>query len=158
MLFRSEVAIDRDLRRIFTALPDSLINHAVNDLPVSLTSDSQKLWVTKAGRVYGVEKRLFRPDATIEQMYDHHRRYFKNGRMTQAGTYERQIGRWIFIDKMVVRYSAYNRYLRYVREKMGILAGGWADAAAQLKVRMPKIALRHASGTCLVIEIGRAHV
>lgn len=145
-----EAAIRRDLKRIFTALDDNIVSKALS--MDNVVSDNVRLWVAKNGDVYGVERRLWRPHASIEAMYDHHRRYFKNGRMTQAGTFTRDIGRWKFIDKMVVPKSRFLEYQKYVFEKIGILAGGWAAAATALKVRVPKIAKRHASGSFLPIE------
>lgn len=136
--------IRKDLLQIIAPLPDDVINKALSyDKGLS---DNVRLWVNKAKKVYGVERALFRPDATIEMLYDHHRRYFKNGRMTKAGTYTRDIGRWKFIDRMVVRESTWLQYLDYVYEKMGTLAGAWGKAATELKVRMPKIAKRHSAG------------
>lgn len=142
--------IRHDLLQIIYPLPDDVINKALSfDQGLG---DNVRLWVNKAGKVYGVERALFRPDATIEMIYDHHQRYFKRGRMTQAGTFTRDIGRWKFVDRFVIRESTWRQYLDYVWEKMGTLAGAWGKAAAQLRVRMPKIASRHRSGEFLPIS------
>lgn len=141
--------IKNDLRRIFNPMADSIVDRAMRE--DRGYSDNVKLWVTKDQRVYGVERALWRPNATLDQMFSHHQRYWKKGRMTKAGTYTRDIGRWKFIDRMVVRYSSFFEYLEYVEEKMGILAGGFGAAAKQLRVRLPRIASRHASGECITI-------
>jgi hypothetical protein len=145
----ARLKIKKDLKRIFNPLADAIVDRALAE--DSGAADGVKLWVSKTGRVYGQQRTLWRPNATIETCYDHHRRYFKNGRMTKAGTYTRDIGRWKFIDRMVIRESLWLEYLEYVWEKIGILAGGFAAAAKMLKVRLPKIAARHASGECLLI-------
>lgn len=142
--------IKHDLLHIIHPIQDDVINKALSyDQGFS---DNVRLWVNKAKEVYGVERALFRPDATIETIYDHHRRYFRKGRMTQAGKFTRDIGRWKFVDRLVIRESTWLKYLEYVWEKMGILAGGWNEAANQLKVRLPKIAKRHSSGNFLQIH------
>jgi len=133
---------------VFNILSDGLIDHAIE---TGIHSNSVRLFVKKDGSVYGCERANFKPDASNEELYDHHRRYFKRGRMSQAGITTRDIGRWKFIDKLVIRKSAFERYLNYVYEKIGILAGGWAGAAKKLKVRLPKEVNRHASGDCQII-------
>lgn len=145
----ARLKIKKDLKRIFNPLADAIVDRALAQ--DSGVGEGVRLWVSKDGRVYGQQRTLWRPHATIETCYDHHRRYFKNGRMTKAGTYTRDIGRWKFIDRMVIRESLWLQYLEYVWEKIGILAGGFGAAAKMLKVRMPKIAARHASGECLLI-------
>jgi hypothetical protein len=130
---------------VFTVLPDALIERAV----LYNSSDNVRLFVTKTGEVYGTEKALFRPFATVDQMYAHHRRFFKNGRMSQAGARTRDIGRWRFIDKMVVSQGAMNDYLEYVYEKVGSLASGFNAAAIELGVPVSPWIKRHGtrSGT-----------
>lgn len=141
--------INGDLRHIIHPVADYIIQRAQRE--DRGVSDGVRLWMTKDGRAYGVERDFWRPDASVEALYDHHRKYFKNGRMTQAGRLTRDIGRWRFVDRLVVRQSVFNEYLQYVQEKVGILAGAWAEAAAKLKVRLPAIAKRHASGACQIL-------
>jgi hypothetical protein len=124
---------------IFTVLPDALIEQAV----LYNASDNVRLFVTKTGEVYGTEKALFRPFATVDQMYTHHRKYFKHGRMSQAGARTRDIGRWRFIDKMVVSQGAMNDYLKYVYEKVGSLASGLNAAAMEFGVPISPWIKRH---------------
>lgn len=153
---QAKIKIHRDLvggnKRggIFMPLKDGLIAQIQAGLDAGL-GNNVRLFATKDGRVYGVERALFRPDATIEAMFDHHKRYWKNGRMTQAGGRSRDIGRWKFVDKMVVSESAFNRYKQYVYDKIGILAGGWHEAAKKLKVRVPSIVEKHSSGSAEII-------
>ena len=142
-----KIAVYRDLKQVFEPLDDSLVDHAVES---GMWGNTQRLFVKKDGTVYGCEQSLFRPDTNDGELYDHHRRYFKGGRMTKVRTFgmdqANSIGKWKFITKLVIRRSAFNSYLKYVYEKIGSLAGGWAKAAKKLNVRLPKEVTRHASG------------
>jgi hypothetical protein len=115
---------------IFAPMDRSLIEGAVE-----VHGDSiQRLWVKKDGTPYGVENDLFRPDATLSDMRTHHKKYFKNGRMTRAGGATRDIGRWKFVDKMVVPKETFAAYLKEQQEKVGYLLSGWRVAANKLGV------------------------
>lgn len=128
-----EKAIRRDINRIFTGLDSDLISQA----ETMGSGDNVRLFTTKDGRIFGVERALFRPGASMEAMYDHHQRYWKNGRMTKAGSFTRNIGRWRFVDKMVVSKEALESFIRYQSEKSGTLAAGWVPAARKFGVPVP---------------------
>lgn len=112
-----------------------------------------RTWATKEGKVYGTESTLYRPNAGRAEMRKHHKRYFKNGRRSRAGTFTREIGRWKFIDKMVVGKGAMNDYLRWVLLKVGWSKAGWITAAMSVggviprsgRLRVPKWVSRHAN-------------
>lgn len=107
----------------------------------------EKLWISKEGRVYGVEKTFFKPNASVDEMRAHHKQYYVNGRRTRAGTYARDVGRWRFIDKMTVTKAAMNRYLKYVYARVGMSKAGWVAAGSKLgKVTgIPAWVSRHAT-------------
>lgn len=102
-----------------------------------------KLWTTKDGRVYGTETTSFKPNASISDMAAHHGRYFKKGRMSSAGAKTRDIGRWKFIDRMVVSKAAMSRFEKHLFSKLGMAASGWNMAAAKLGVKPPAFIWRH---------------
>lgn len=102
-----------------------------------------KLFTTKDGRVYGTETEFYKPNASIADMAAHHGRYFKNGRMSSAGSRTRDIGRWKFIDRMVVSKQAMKRFETHLGKKLGIAASGWNLAAAKLGVKPPEFIWRH---------------
>lgn len=151
---RGRAAIRRDLlggrkrAGIFMALDDGLINSALNT--GLYQTENVRLFVRKDGTVYGTERSLFRPEASIAEMDAHHHKYWKNGRMTSAGSRDRTIGRWRFVDKMVVRKSTMESYLNYLYDRIGIMAGGWGKGAQQVGAKLPKIVKKHASGACKV--------
>lgn len=129
---------------IFTVLSDSLIDSAI-ETGAYEGGDNVRLWVAKDGRVYGTQRHFFRPDASMGEMREHHQRYFKNGEMSAAGSYTREIGRWKWIDQMVVRESTFNRYLRSVERKVGIYAAGWRPSAQALGVTSPVYMRSHSA-------------
>ena len=149
---RGESAIRKDIlggRRsagtqrggIVVPLADSLIDAALRT--GLYQTENVRLFVKKDGTVYGTERSLFKPAATNETLHTHHQRYFKNGKMTSAGGRDRTIGRWRFIDKMVVRQSALNSYLKEVYLKVGGLAAGFNSAARLLGQSVPAWIRRH---------------
>lgn len=133
---------------IFYSAPLALLRKWYNISPTGMV----RTWATKDGRVYGTESDLYRPNASMAEMESHHRRYFKNGRMTKAGHFTRDIGRWKFIDKMVVGKTAAAAYLRRVLQRVGWSKAGWITAALHVggrvpaggRLRVPMWVLRHA--------------
>lgn len=108
--------------------------------------EEERLFVRKDGTVWATEKRNYHPGASVSDMNAHHARYWNNGRMSSAGTRTRDIGRWKFIDRMVVGPTARNRWLRSRYQRVGFLAAGWLTAAKELKVaRIPAWIKRHSS-------------
>ena len=105
---------------VFTVMADDLLakNAQVNEGGATV-----RLFVKKNGDVYGCDRALFRPRASISEMYAHHQsKRRKDGRVSQAGGYTRDIGRWKFITQMVVSRNAYLRYERFIHRRVGMLA------------------------------------
>lgn len=110
---------------------------------------AEKLWVNKDGRVYAVESTLYRPNASAGEMMRHHKRYWKNGRISTAGTYTRDIGRWRFIDKMVITKTAAGEIMKTLARRVGYFASGWKAAANKLGLSLPKwISDKDGQGGC----------
>ena len=111
-----------------------------------------RLWVRKDGTVYGTEATLYKPDASFQEMRDHHKKFFKNGQRSRAGNYTRDIGRWKFIDKMVVGAGALKSYIEKMVQRVGFTKAGWATAAQRAGFKLnasgrnyvPKWISRHA--------------
>lgn len=128
---------------IFTVLSDSLIDSALETGAYARTGENVRLWVRKDGTVYGTQRHFFRPDASMSEMREHHKRFFKNGEMSAAGAYTREIGRWKWIDQMVVRSSTYNRYLKSQERKVGLYAAAWRPSAQMLGLTTPHYMKNH---------------
>ena len=123
---------------VFLVLADAIVSKAVRN------TNGVRLWATKTGEIYGAEEHFFKPHASVAEMEAHHRRYFKNGRMSQAGGRTRDVGRWRFIDKMIVSQRAYKRYVVYLSKKIGKLASGFNAAAQALGASgVPQWVKRH---------------
>ncbi len=120
---------------------------------------TQKLFVTKDGKVYGVEDTFFKPNASIDEMRAHHKKYFKNGRRTRAGSFTRDVGRWRFIDKMTIGKQSLNNYLKWIFQRVGLSKAGWVKAGTTFgKVtKIPAWVSRHlpnAHGTGKMRKVG----
>lgn len=138
---------------VFTVLPDETIDWAIES-GQNTSSDNVRLWIRKDGTVYGTQQHLFRPDASMSEMREHHKRYFKNGRMSTAGSYERGIGRWRWIDQMVVRESTFRRYLRKQERKVGFYAAGFRPGAAKMGAAVPVYMRHHQAVGTVALELG----
>lgn len=111
-------------------------------------SGNVMLFAKKNGDVYGTEKRLFRPNASIEEMEAHHQKYRSRstGRTTLAGSFTRNIGRWKFVDRMVVSGSTMQKYLKHVLKRVGWMKSGWVPAFRALGgKRVPAWIDRHSA-------------
>ena len=97
------------------------------------TGENVRLFVGKDGYAYGTEKSYFRPDASMTDMRSFHKKFFVNGKMSSAGSRDKTIGRWKFLDKMFVSEATMNAYKETVLKKVGIAKAGWASCALKLK-------------------------
>ena len=148
---RTKIAVDllgggsgRGKRRagIFTVLSDGIIDNAL-ETGLYDSSDNVRLWVRADGTVYGTQKHFFRPEASMQELQAHHSRFFKNGEMSRAGTYTRDIGRWSWIDQMVIRESTLERYLTSVQRKVGFYAAGWRPSVEEMGLTVPPYMKKH---------------
>lgn len=109
------------------------------------------LFPTKEGIVYGVEHELFFPHPAQDDMREHHKRYYRNGRFTRAGGATRDIGRWRFIDKFVLPKEDFTAYIKTQYAKVGYLMSGWRVAARELGINLPKwVANNNAPGVAKI--------
>lgn len=97
----------------------------------------QRLFTRADGTVFGVENDFFLPHATQSDLRAHHKKYFKNGRFTRAGGATRDIGRWKFIDRLVIPEDTFRAYLKEQQAKVGYLLSGWRVAAQKLGLPIP---------------------
>jgi hypothetical protein len=111
---------------LFLVINESKLKKEAKKAP----NGTRKLWVSKEGRVYGVEETFFKPNASIEEMRTHHKKYYKNGHRTRAGTFTRDIGRWRFIDKMTVGKDSMKKYLQWIFQRVGMSKAGWVRAGS----------------------------
>ena len=126
----------------------------VTDSKIEERDDIVSLFTNKKGEVYGVEKHLYRPNASVAEMIAHRDRYRskKTGQMSKAGLRSRTVGRHVFIDRMIVRKSAANKFLKELHKRVGYMAAGWENAANQLRASLPAWITRHSAAGFARIE------
>lgn len=126
---------------VFVVMSDDLLakNAAVNP-----TGSTVRLFVKKGGIVYGCDRQFYKPRASTTEMYAHHQSMRRGtGRVTTAGGATRDVGRFRFINQMVVSRSAYLRYEKWIHQRVGILAAGFNPAAAALGFSLPAWIKKH---------------
>ena len=101
--------------------------------------DVARVFTDKNGRVYGVDLEMYRPKPTIGDLQQVHalnrdkRGRGKNIPSTGVGT---AIGRWTFINKLVVPKPFAEKYIKRVQGMVGQAKGGWAASFMRLGGRM----------------------
>jgi hypothetical protein len=110
-----------------------------------------RLFARKDGTVYGVDRQYWRPDASLAEMREHHARFRskRTGRVTSAGARTRDVGRWKFIDKLVVSKPSFRALLQYLWGHVGMGKAGWVKALKATRGRKhgaPRWVTRHTRG------------
>jgi len=138
---------------VFIVMADDIMAKATQ------REETVRLFATKDGKVYGCDTRFFRPNATVDEMFDYHQsKRMKNGKVSTAGGRTRDVGRWKFIEQMVVSTTAWKRYLKFILDRVGMLAGGFNAAAKQLGVPLPAWIKRHGTSRgAVTIKRSRGH-
>jgi hypothetical protein len=101
--------------------------------------DVARVFATKDGRVYGVDLEMYRPNPTVgevEQVHALNRDRRGRGKKTPAIGIGTAIGRWTFLNKMVVPKKFAEKYIKRVANMVGQGKGGWATAFMRLGGRM----------------------
>jgi hypothetical protein len=126
-------AISDDLSRIIVPFGEGASTSMLKDMQQQglIAGDSSKVFKTKSGAVYGVENDFVKMTASNKELEKFHNsfRSSKTGRVTTAGTYTKDIGRWKFVDKMHVPDRVAQRFLRHKIKKVGQLKAGFVPAA-----------------------------
>jgi hypothetical protein len=91
-----------------------------------------RLFISKDGHAYGTDKTFFRPDASHQEMRTFHKGKFVNGKMSSAGSRTRDVGRWKFVEKMVVGKDTLKAYVDKQILKVGWVKSAWAACANEL--------------------------
>jgi len=139
---------------VFVVLDDGLLAANAAQSPNGTTV---RLFVKKGGIVYGCDRQFYRPNASTGEMYAHHQslRRKSDGRVTTAGGATRDVGRFRFINQMVVSRSAYLRYEKWIHQRVGILAAGFNPAAAALGFNLPAWIKKHGTSGGVVKIVRR---
>lgn len=98
-----------------------------------------RLFAKKSGEVYGVDTAQFIPSPDMSALGKHHKSARgARGRVTTAGTRDRKIGRWVWLNVVVTKEAILKRYIKAVQKAVGQAKGGWAEAFMRLGGRMSR--------------------
>jgi hypothetical protein len=160
-------AIKNDLNRIFVTDEKILAEWDVAiGAGVARADESVRIFRAQSGAVFGIEKALYRPNAGLSEMNQHHLKYRREttGRVTRAGSYTKDIGRWKFVDKMYVTQASLKSYIKFVASQVGSLKSGWSVATTRFKgaKKLPPWILAHGNDngrvTDAMKENGNGHI
>lgn len=108
---------------------------------------------SKSGAIYGVDKSLYRPNASDGEIRAHHLKYrsSKTNRVTTAGSLTRDIGRWKFVDKMYVNKSRIESYIRKTaKDDVGLLKSGWYQTRWRGGAKPPAWVKKHGDNSVTI--------
>jgi len=142
-------AIENDLRRVFDT-NENIIREWDHNIDAGLMGSSQVMrgMQTKTGAVFLRDMAYYKPNASAAEMKQHHLRQRSpaTGRVTKAGTYTRNIGRWKAVDKMFVNAPVLKSYAATVAASVGQMKARWI-AATDLwagSAKLPSWITKHA--------------
>lgn len=131
--------VEKDIRKVVLGLNDMRqfgdMADAVGGKIVETVGGevAVRIFAKKDGTVYGVDRNLYRPDATFVDIWRHHQQYRDSrGRVTEAGQKTRDIGRWRFLDVLVVPAGQLDEYIAAAKDRVGRAKGGWASGVVAL--------------------------
>lgn len=137
---QGEQAINDDLGRIVSGGNESFLNHVVE----TFGADSVRGYQTnKRGEKYLLEMGHVAPTGEGLAAY-HQKNRTKRGRVTMAGQFTRDIGRWKARDKWVVGYAALAAYKAKIMARVGMRKSGWLRAYYEVGGKLPAWIQRHA--------------
>lgn len=116
-------AILDDLNNVFVEAPSTFLLESWE----AIGQPPARAFKAKGGGVLGVDEAHYNPSGDAAMMAMHHQRYRlkSTGRVTKAGAFTRDIGRWKFINRQIVPPGAIRRYARGVYKRVGMLKSGW---------------------------------
>lgn len=116
--------------------------------------DAVRIFATKKGEVYGIDLQNFKPNATMEEMARVHEQHrTKRGRVTQAGSKDRIVGRWRWLEVLITSKRATDAFIKGKKKAVGQAKGGWAAGLTTLGGRVPNWIGRHLkAGACTVSD------
>ena len=105
-----------------------------------------RVFATKTGEVYGADLTHWMPNASKSQILDHHNaNRGKRGRVTMAGQKTRNVGRWRWLDVMVVKEEVLKAYIAWKQSFVGQGKGGWASGVIRCGGKVAKWVAPHVS-------------
>jgi hypothetical protein len=104
-----------------------------------------RIFKRRGGAVYGVDDNEL--DFTGQKIPEHHAKYrLKNGRVSSAGSFTKDIGRWKFMRMLHTTDAIKKKYVRSKQAHVGTLKAGWNAAAILFKVKIVDWVAKHGYG------------
>jgi len=93
----------------------------------------------KRGQAFGTDLTHYMPGASNATLYTHHQEArTKSGRVTIAGERTRNVGRWVFLNRLVTEEERLADYIKQRQYGVGSAKGGWAAGYLKYGGRMSK--------------------
>lgn len=137
----------KDLLRIFQPMKREFLESAVaaNGNPIET-----KHFTGKDGKRWFIEKAYV--GFSFDDAKAFHRDKWKTGRLSQSGMRDRNIGRWVPFDTMLLPFEVFNAFLAYEIKQVGSMKGGWAVAGETLGMTVPNWINRHEGRGRIVVN------
>lgn len=123
-----ERAVYDDLMRITYAIGDDDIDHYSDWFAKSGGTVVGHAFKDKKGVVYGTDIYTWDEDGSKIGAIHQKARSPVTGRVSQAGSFTRNIGRWKFVNRVVMPGSVRNQYVREKQSHVGKTKAGWLAA------------------------------
>lgn len=135
-------AVERDIKKIIAAAPESLIRHAMNENGGS--GDDIKLFTGDTDQPSIEWRRAQLNDDGLEEYHNSQRD--RRGRI-QSRSRNTGRGRWIEDKRIVVPDRVRAQYIKRKQKNVGRLKAGWIPSARQFRGKVPKwVSRRHEAG------------
>ena len=104
-----------------------------------------RIFKRRDGTVFGVDDNMI--DFTGQRIPEYHAKYrMKNGRVSNAGTYTKDIGRWKFVRRIITTKDIRAKYIKKMQADVGKLKAGWSAACIMFKCKIPDWVAKHGYG------------
>lgn len=121
-----EATLGYDISRVVQPMTPEEVSNVREFGPNNHTLPGGRIFTSKSGAVYLVERDMYEPHASEARIAAHHRSFrLANGRVSSAGSRTRNIGRWKAVDTLHVSKSAYDAYRRKAAQSVGKLKAGF---------------------------------
>lgn len=122
---QGETRVYKDITHVIYAIEDNKAQEYEDWFAASGGTVIGHAFKTKAGAVFGTDSFNWSEDQ--DEIAKRHARYRSKttGRITRAGAFTRNIGRWKFLNRLVTTASARTQYINKIIQHVGKTKSGW---------------------------------
>lgn len=96
-----------------------------------------RIFANRSGGVFGIDRERFKPSAGMADLEATHKEHrTKRGRVTTAGSKDRVVGRWKWLNILVTKEAIVKKFEKLKQKMVGQAKGGWAASFVALGGRM----------------------